>query len=185
MTAPSDSAAPPVVVPPATALADRADVLAHLIAVHHQAVARLAHRLLGWPNEVDDVVQDVFVAVCENLAKFRGTARIETWLYRITVNCCRRRQRRWLLERRWWWHVLARRPGADSPEDDDRQEQVREATRGLAARYREVVVLRYFEELTVDEIAGILEVKRGTVEVRLSRARRMLAERLCVDSGGS
>jgi RNA polymerase sigma-70 factor (ECF subfamily) len=70
---------------------------------HSAEVAALTNRLLGWPGDVDDVVQDVFVAAFVNLKKFRGECRLRTWLFTITVNKCRShrlRRRRYLRVRR-------------------------------------------------------------------------------------
>lgn len=149
-----------------------------LVAVHQQRIAALAYRLLGWRGDVEDVVQDVFLAALCKLPEFRGECRMSTWLYRITVNRCRRRPR-----------VLGRlRPralgphAAASPTQDAQQREthaeVREAVRRLRPREREVVVLRYLEELPIDQIGQVLNLSRNAVEVRLSRARQRLYDRL-------
>ncbi|MCX5684274.1 MAG: sigma-70 family RNA polymerase sigma factor [Planctomycetota bacterium] len=68
-----------------------------LVKAHQDRVARLAYRLLGWSGEVDDVVQEVFLAVFKNIAGFRGDCRVSTWLTAITVNKCRSARRSRLL----------------------------------------------------------------------------------------
>lgn len=153
-----------------------------VVAEYRQRVTGLVYRLLGWSDDVEDVVQDVFVAVLNNLAKFRGEAQLGTWIYRIAVNVCRRHRRRRLLRLRFW------RPAGDAseaaelaPELERRREtsaRVRAAVVGLPAGYREVVVLRYLEELPVLDIAVILGLSRNAVEVRLSRAREQLKHAL-------
>src|SRR5262245_61165392 len=68
-----------------------------LVTVHQDGIARLVHRLLGWPSDVDDVVQDVFVDALRNLNRFDGRSSVLTWLTRLTINRCRTHQRRqWL-----------------------------------------------------------------------------------------
>jgi len=52
-------------------------------------IAVLANRLLGWPGEVEDVVQDVFLAAFTGLKKFRGDCSLKSWLFTITINKCR------------------------------------------------------------------------------------------------
>ena len=52
-------------------------------------VAALANRLLGWPGDVEDVTQDVFLAAFLSLRKFRGDCKLKTWLFTITINKCR------------------------------------------------------------------------------------------------
>ncbi len=158
--------------------------LNELIARHRDRVSRLAHRLLGWPDEVDDVVHDVFVAAMTHGKGFRGDSSLATWLTRITINACRlyrRRQalRRGLLDELRAWRKSSAAFPADRPAAQrDAFARVRQAVSELPAKYREVVVLRYMEEFPMARIADVLRLKVNTVEVRLSRARRMLEEAL-------
>lgn len=161
-----------------------------LVARHSQAVARLAHRLLGWArdgHEVDDVVQEVFLRAYRGLRRFRSQSSVSTWLFRVTVNECRSRRRarvrRWLGPSGWTSDdEVARAPEAVGPADDRRvaeqQQRVRDAVGALAPKYREVVVLRYLEGLPVVRVAAIVGRSRNCVEARLSRARVMLKGRL-------
>ena len=161
-------------------------------------VARLVQRLLAWPADVADVVQDVFVAVLEARGKFRASARLETWLVRITINMCRaHNRRRWLRGKLLaaWIHAPHERRYADAhmrvarsggvpaqPDriaiDDERARLVREAIAALPQKYREVVVLHYLEQMTATEAAQVLGLRINTVEVRLNRARKCLAASL-------
>jgi RNA polymerase sigma factor (sigma-70 family) len=153
---------------------------------HQASVARLARRLLGWPQDVDDVVQDVFLAAWKALPRFRGQSRVATWLTRITINKCRSHRRRQFLRLQWLMSPVARQVvsgGASADQDvmdQEKSEQIRRVVRALPTRYREVVVLRYLEEMPVDSIGQVLGLARNTVEVRLHRAR----ERLRLDLGG-
>src|SRR4051812_2729487 len=60
-----------------------------LVALHQPRIARLAHRLLGWAGDGDDVVQDVFLTALRNARSFRGQSSLATWLATITLNRCR------------------------------------------------------------------------------------------------
>lgn len=146
-----------------------------LVTQHQQRVAGLVYRLLGWRRDVEDVVQDVFVAALQGLPKFRGECQLATWLFRITINECRR------VSRRRWWRlslpvadVEARPADAATGLDDDTARQVRAAVGRLPSGHREVVVLRYLEDLPIVEIGQILGLSRNAVEVRLNRARQRL-----------
>lgn len=171
---------------------------AALVAEHQSRVAGLAARLLGWRGDVDDAVQDVFVAVLEGLPRFRGASRLSTWLFRLTVSVCRRRQRRRLAWLRWWrrrgspdaaaeTRSAVSEMGGPAGEMDDaaaatvaaeRQARVRAAVGRLPQVYREVIVLRYLEELDPAEIGEVLGLKRSALDVRLSRAREKLRSEL-------
>jgi len=155
-----------------------------LVAEHRTRVTRLCYRLLGWREDVEDVVQEVFLAALKGLPRFRGESEVSTWLTRITVNACRSHLRK----RRPWLRLFAKRhedfePPLDrSPEGElverERFARVRAAIRGLPVKYREVVVLRYLEELPVSDIGAVLGIGKNAVEVRLNRARTWLKEEL-------
>lgn len=159
----------------------RGDALAklRLVAQHHERVARLAYRLLGWRGDIEDLVQDVFVSVLKHLPSFRGESRFTTWLYRITVNECRRMRRKQLL--RLTFRIgdfLAARGEAGceghASERANVAHGVQAAVRELPRRYREVVVLHYLEGLPAAEIGRILGLRSNAVDVRLNRARSRL-----------
>ena len=146
-----------------------------VVATHQQRVARLAQRLLGWPQDVEDVVQDVFLAALGNLKNFRGDSSLATWLATITLNKCRshRRKRflRWRSLRQKESETLAEQEAPGETTETETLERVRRAVRALPARYREVVVLHYLEEMPVAEVGKVLRISRGAAEVRLHRAR--------------
>ena len=149
---------------------------------HSAEIAALANRLLGWPGDVDDVVQDVFVAAFVNLKKFRGECRLRTWLFTITVNKCRsyRLRRRLRTTRAGDFEpATGQEQGAEQPAmDEEAFARVRHAVQALPRKYREVVVLRYLQGLEPAEIGGLLGVKVNAVQVRLNRARARLKEQL-------
>ena len=138
-------------------------------------VTHLASRLLGWPGDVDDVVQEVFLAAYLNLKGFRGQCLVRTWLFAITLNKCRSHRRRQRLHLTAMSRVAedkaALRP---SGPDGESLQAVRRALDRLPGRYREPAVLWYLEELPTDQICQVLGVSRNTLYVRLARARERL-----------
>jgi len=155
-----------------------------LVADHQQRVARLCYRLLGWRADVEDVVQEVFLAVFRALPEYRGQGSLSTWITRIAINACRSHVRkrlrflRLLTSAREREETRPRRSADHTLMERGRFDQVRTAVRELPPHYREVVVLRYLEEMTVPEIGELLGLSPNAVEVRLSRARQRLRERL-------
>jgi RNA polymerase sigma-70 factor (ECF subfamily) len=144
----------------------------------------MANRLLGWPGDVDDVTQDVFVSAYIGLRKFRGDCSLRTWLFTITVNKCRSHRYKRTLR-------LSRSPKAadghaspisrpaDAPlMDDETFGRVRAAVSVLPVKCREAVVLRYLQELPSDEICRILRISPNALQVRLNRARHRLRQQL-------
>jgi RNA polymerase sigma-70 factor (ECF subfamily) len=157
-----------------------------LVRTHQPRVTRLAYRLLGWRGDVDDIVQDVFLAAFTHASRFRNEASVATWLTAITLNKCRSHHRR----RHLWKKLFGRRDdeGAHEPARAppvghaigaaETSARVRLAVQALSQKDREVVVLRYFENLTPAEIAGVTGQSTNAIEVRLHRARAKLAETL-------
>lgn len=152
-----------------------------VVAAYQGRVARLASRLLGWDAEVDDVVQDVFLAALTGAKGFGGKSSLWTWLTTITLNRCRRHLRRRALWRRFW--SVARRTTLSEGASADgtaigaeTSARVREAVAGLPPRDREVVVLFYMEGHSAEEVGRLTGDTANAVQVRLSRARRKLDE---------
>ena len=164
---------------PGRAEREQALDLESLIAAHQDRVTRLAYRLLGWRGgEVEDVVQDVFLAALRHLPRFRGDSSVSTWLTAITINRCRTELRRRRIRRLLIWRLKtdpSDSPAWSRPAGEEMAECVRQAVRALPPRDREVVVLRYFEQLNAAEIAAATRQSSGAVEVRLHRARARLA----------
>ncbi|MEV4758082.1 RNA polymerase sigma factor [Micromonospora sp. NPDC049559] len=145
--------------------------------LYHASYRRLVAQVYAFTtdlNEAQDVVQEAFTRA---LARPRGLADVdnpEAWLRTVAVNVVRRRWRRRrlldliLLRDRPVAHLVQPAPG---PERAD----LRSAMAVLPTAYREVIVLHYFADLPVEEIAGLLGVPAGTVKSRLSRGRSALA----------
>ena len=137
----------------------------------------------GDPAAASDITQQVFLKLMTSIGDFRGDAEFSTWLYRLVVNACMDAARR-----RKWQAVAKDRSdlemfaGPASQEEDYARAQmansVRSAVSALPPKFRIAVLLRYFEDLSYEQMAKALDCSMGTVASRLSRGHRMLAERL-------
>jgi RNA polymerase sigma-70 factor (ECF subfamily) len=167
------------------AQAGDADAFSALVAEHQQFAFNLALRVVGDPNEAEDVAQEAFVRAWLALANFRGQAQFRTWLYRIVTNlCCNRlpRLRRDLLAmgEEAAGHIPDERDldPASSVEAEERRAFLHQQIEALPESYRLVVSLRYQQELSYEEIASILSLPVGTVKTGLFRARARLRDAL-------
>jgi RNA polymerase sigma-70 factor (ECF subfamily) len=174
-------------LPAATHIRDRAAAsrdaasFDRLVVEEQAYVARLVGRLAGWRSDVDDLVQEIFVAALGGWPKFRGDCSARTWLTRIALNKCRSYgRRRWLRERLFAAWQANREPAASASntvaEEQETTEHVRHAVNQLRHRDREVIVLHYLEQLSPAEVAAVLSISQNAVEVRLSRARQRLKQ---------
>jgi RNA polymerase sigma factor (sigma-70 family) len=153
------------------------------VALYEPRVQRLAHRLLGWGDGAEDVVQDVFLAALRKAGTFRGDASLWTWLTVITLNRCRTHRKRRLLRLRVHGLLSRQEPkqveSSDRPAiDDESARQVRMRVAALPPKDREVIVLFYLERRSAVQIGELLSISRNAVEVRLHRARAKLKQSL-------
>jgi RNA polymerase sigma-70 factor, ECF subfamily len=153
---------------------DRPDteVLLALIQEYDVRHRRLAYRLLGDRDRMDDALQEAYARALRALPRFRGTSGLATWLYRIVYNACidelRRSGARKEVSLEQWRERGGRR------EDVDQRLDLEAALATLTPELRAVVLLVDADELTYDEAAEVLGVPSGTVASRLSRARDAL-----------
>jgi RNA polymerase sigma-70 factor (ECF subfamily) len=147
-------------------------------------IAVLANRLLGWPGVVEDIVQDVFLAAFLGLKKFRCECSLKTWLFTITINKCRSYRYKQMLYLRFFSRASVKASAVLNPTadnvlmNDETFDKVRLAVQALPLKYREPVVLRYLQELSIEETARILSISKNALQVRLSRARERLRQDL-------
>lgn len=147
-------------------------------------IAVLANRLLGWPGDVEDIVQDIFLAAYMGLKKFRCDCSLRSWLFTITINKCRSYQYKRMLRLRIFSGAAEKasffrhRAGDETAMNRETFGLVCRAVAALPAKYREPVVLRYLQELSIRQITKILGISENALQVRLSRAKRRLREQL-------
>ncbi len=153
-----------------------------IVAVHQTPIRRLVFRLLGWSDDVDDVVQEVFLSAMKGLKRFQGRSTVGTWLGAIAVNKCRSHWRRKALRHRLLTMGRHRRPAEEALACDRQSEQnetrsrIRQAVRALPRSLGEVVVLRYLQEMPIARIAEVTSLSPNAVQTRLHRGRKRLAE---------
>jgi RNA polymerase sigma-70 factor (ECF subfamily) len=147
---------------------------------HETMVFNLALRLTGNESDAADCSQEVFLRVYRHLGKYRGRAALKTWIYRVVLNCFRssyaRKARRRAVVREVDGECLDRAVDpARGPEEKtvtaDMARRVREALPLVRPVYREALVLRDVQDLSYQEIAGVLGVRLGTVRSRIARGR--------------
>jgi len=146
-------------------------------------VYSVALRYSGDPAVAQDIAQDTFLKLFSALGSFRGDSNFEAWLYRMVVNGCfdQKRKTRRLTPLLDGILDALRTPNVSVLDEVLRAEMstyVKSVVDGLPANQRMVVVLRYTQGLSYEEIAGILGCSTGTIASRLNRAHKLLERRL-------
>lgn len=156
---------------------------------HYAAAGRFVFQLASdlTPEDVEEICQEVFLSVIRNLNSFHGDSQFQTWLFRIATNKARDfREKRQAAKRGGGQLTLSLQaedaatgltldpPSAAPPPDVDllnveRAELVREALDQVGEPCREIVELRYFGDLSYDELSNALQLNPKTVSSRLSK----------------
>lgn len=147
---------------------------------YQQDLYSLALSILDDSNEADDATQESFLAALHALDSFHGASSLKTWLFSITVNICRTRlqkqRRRERLRKILGGILQAAHPPSveESTIELESGEALWRLIHQMDEKHRIPIVLRYYHDLSIAEIASILQVPEGTVHSRLNTARRQL-----------
>ncbi len=170
------------------------EALSELIQRRHGAVYSLCYRMMGNAAEAEDLTQESFLRLYRSLDKFRPGMRVRPWLHKIVVNLCldalrKRRTAVLQLDELAEGACQPQPPRGDElPEEAflgrEAQLAVQDALLRLPSEYRVVLVLRYLEDLSYQEVADTLGVPLSTIETRVYRAKKMLGRLLSPTAGG-
>ena len=187
MTVPSTS---PDLLLARRAAGGRADAWEELLALYGERVYNLAFHFAGSAQDAEDLTQEVFLRLYQNLRLYRGDVPLAGWAMRLSRNLCIDHYRRARREHRGAAlsdEVLAQLPAGDDPQAEaQKRQQLRAVYRGLeemSEEMAEVVVLRDLQGWSLEETAACLDVPVGTVKSRLHRARIELAGRVTAKLG--
>lgn len=162
--------------------------LAQLMQEYGTRVLRLVTLFVKNRSLAEDITQDVFVKVYRKLPDFRGDSSVKTWIYAIAANECKMQMRSWSF-RNLIFQSQVDRASEKSVEmevvGESEREQLLAQVLALPYAYRQVIVLHYYEDQEIREIAAILGLREGTVRTRLHRARHMLKTALAAEEGGA
>jgi RNA polymerase sigma-70 factor, ECF subfamily len=164
---------------------------AEIVEIYKNKVYQLCYRMLGNRHEAEDVAQEAFIRAYVNIHTYNPNMKFSSWLYRIATNLSIDRIRK----KKPDFYLDAEVSGTDgltmysqlaateaSPEDVleslELQETVQKAILKLPEKYRSVIVLKYIEELSLQEISEILDLPVGTVKTRIHRGREALRKQL-------
>ncbi|WP_430787100.1 sigma-70 family RNA polymerase sigma factor [Virgibacillus flavescens] len=155
------------------------ELLVELMESYGDMVIRVAFTYVKERHLAEDISQEVFIRCYQSIDSFENRSSYKSWLYRITVNCCKDYLRSWSF-RNLIPNALIKDNGRfiealdnqvmEKEENDLLFEQVLK----LSVKLREVLIFYYYEDLTVDETANVLKVNPDTVKSRLFRARKAM-----------
>ncbi|WP_053075010.1 sigma-70 family RNA polymerase sigma factor [Ornithinibacillus californiensis] len=169
-------------------LEDKEIVLEKIMKLYTEKVYLLAYSFVKDRGLAEDISQEVFLKVYKYLDNFRGEAALTSWLYRITVNTSKdflkkKSLKQFLLE----GSLLENFRKTESTETSFltavRHEELLQTILKLPMKYREVIVLHYFYDVKVNELATVLDLNTNTVKTRLARGREILRRKMEAKEG--
>ncbi|KPL57756.1 RNA polymerase sigma factor SigW [Rossellomorea vietnamensis] len=167
------------------------NAFAELVELYKDKVFQICFRMLGNRHEAEDIAQEAFIRAYVNIETFNQKRKFSTWLFRIATNLCidriRKKKPDYFLDAEvsgtegltMYSQVAA---DVQLPEDEvenmELQETIQIEISKLPEKYRSVIVLKYIEELPLQEISEILDLPLGTVKTRVHRGREALRKQL-------
>lgn len=167
------------------------DAFAEIVELYKDKLYQLGYRMLGNRHEAEEIAQEAFIRAYVNIENYNQEYKFSTWLYRIATNLCIDRIRK----KKPDYYLDAEMAGTEGltlysripsdtplPEKEVEMMELQEAIQGeivkLPEKYRSVIVLKYIEELSLNEISEILDLPLGTVKTRIHRGREALRKQL-------
>ena len=156
---------------------------ASLVEQYQDRVYRLALRMCGNSHDAEEAAQEAFVAAWRGLPAFRGESRFSSWLYQLASNAAIDLLRR---EKRHRGNVpieeeilpLSEDTPQQNAENTELHRSLQKALMALTPEHREIFLLRQVQQLSYEEIGGMLGLESGTVKSRLNRAQKQLRQNL-------
>lgn len=173
----------------ALAVTDDPEAFGEIVKRWERKIFALCYGMLRREDEARDATQEAFIAAYKNLNRFRGEAKVSSWLHRIAVNQCLTRKRRektrsesFFDESESTEEKYFKAPENASPsklsEKQERLQAVRLAVQSLPVELRQVVIMKEFEEMTFQEISEAMDMPLSTVKSRLYTALKQLRMKL-------
>ena len=157
----------------------RSEWLTHLMNEYGDRLTKLAYTYVKDVGKAQEIVQDVFVTCYEQYEKVRQIEKIKPWLYRVTINRAKD-----VLRSNWVKRVLLHNTLANDQItsnlteemilQNDEQTTLFHMILALPVKYREVILLFYYEDCSIDDIAKTLKINPNTIKTRLKRGRSLL-----------
>lgn len=152
------------------------DAYGELVDRYQRALYNTALRMTGDGEAARDITQDTFVKAFERLREYRPEHKFFSWIYRIMINDVLNLLKQRKLTQGLETEIVSERVAPDVEFDNKRQsERIESALRELSFDQRLVIVLRYFNDMSYQEISVILSLPEKTVKSRLYSARQNLA----------
>lgn len=163
---------------------DKEDLIDEIMNKYGQEVLQLVYSYVNNKEVAEDLTQDIFVKCYKSLHTYKGNSNLKTWLWRIAINHCKDYLKSWynkkvIVTEDDFTYMESQKESVEqiviqSAEDS----RLASALMNLPIKYREVIYLFYYEELSIKEIAIVIDVKENTIKTRMKKAKELLKKGL-------
>ncbi|MRH44153.1 sigma-70 family RNA polymerase sigma factor [Aquibacillus halophilus] len=163
---------------------DKAELIDQMMTKYGQEILQLAYSYVNSKEVAEDLTQDIFLKCYNSLHTFKGKSKLRTWLWQIAINHCKDYLKSWYKK-----NVID--PKTENVFDKGQNDNVEQTViqkdeddklvmeiMKLPVKYREVIYLFYFEELTIKELATLIGNNQNTIKTRLKRSKELLKKKL-------
>lgn len=144
--------------------------------LHKPMIYRIAYSYVHSKVDAEDIIQDVFIKYLESDQEFQTLDNEKYWLIRVTINTSLSFLRKTWNQRVFLDDEMINRTMDSSPDNNDNNSMF-EIIYQLPHKYKEVIILYYYEDLSINEISNILNITTSNVKKRLERARNMIKKK--------
>ena len=156
---------------------DKDLIMNEILSCYGNTLLRMCFLYLKDIHLAEDAVQDTLIKIYKNYGKFKGNSDVKTWITRIAINVCKN-----YLRSSWWKRIdesaILENIPVDNYEMNVQRDEIIAEIMKLSAKYKDVVILYYYREMKIQEIANVLKIPEATVSTRLSRAKNILKIKL-------
>lgn len=157
-----------------------------LVDQYGEDVKRLIYSYVKNWSAAEDLVQEVFLTVFQKTDTLDKATSIKAWILSIAANKSKDYLRSWHYKKLLLTNSFTTKSNVESPEHQlllqQEKTELSEAVFALPVKYREVIILYYYQELKIEEISKVLKINSSTIRTRLSRARDLLNQKLGGDT---
>ncbi|ALQ66776.1 sigma-70 family RNA polymerase sigma factor [Bacillus thuringiensis] len=163
---------------------DKEDLIDEIMNKYGQEVLQLVYSYVNNKEVAEDLTQDIFVKCYKSLHTYKGNSNLKTWLWRIAINHCKDYIKSWYNKKVFvteddFMYMESQKESVEQTVIQNAEDsRLASAVMNLPIKYREVIYLFYYEELSIKEIATVIEVKENTIKTRLKKAKELLKEGL-------
>ncbi len=163
---------------------DKEDLIDEIMNKYGQEVLQLVYSYVNNKEIAEDVTQDIFVKCYKSLYTYKGKSNVKTWLWRIAINQCKDYLKSWynkkvIVTEDDFTYMESQKESVEQTVIQNAEDrELASAVMSLPIKYREVIYLFYYEELSIKEVATVIEVKENTIKTRLKKAKELLKKGL-------